>query len=35
MRKFEVVDFDDDDDDDDDDDVIGSKTSSFLFLNLS
>ena len=34
MRKFEVVDFDDDDDDDDDD-VIGSKTSSFLFLNLS
>ena len=35
MRKFEVVDLDDDDDDDDDDDVIRSKTSSFLFLNLS
>ena len=34
MRKFEVVDLDDDDDDDDDD-VIRSKTSSFLFLNLS
>ena len=34
MRKFEVVDLDDDDDDDDDV-IIRSKTSSFLFLNLS